>query len=114
MFDANFNKRIFISGNGMQYRAFIHIDKVIAVIEALVTEKISNGIYDLVEHNFSVNEIVEVVRSLYPDMETLFVNQHLQLRELKVQPDERLLPIIKKINISFEDELKNFKKYFSF
>lgn len=114
MFDANFNQRIFISGNGQQYRAFIHIGKVVSVLNHLLIKQFDSGIYDLVEYNFSVNEIVEVMHKLYPDLETLFVNQHLQLRELKVQPDERLMPVIQKNKLSFEEELLNFKQHFSF
>jgi len=43
--------------------------------------------YDLVEHNLSVNEVAEEVKNLFPDLKMLFVNQHMQLRNVRVQAD---------------------------
>lgn len=114
MFEANFLGRISISGDGKQHRSFIHIDKVSNVLNNLVTRDFPSGIYNLSDLNISVLEIVNVLKEIYPQLETIFINQHLSLREIRVKPDERLKVISTFIEKSFKDELIEFKERFSF
>jgi UDP-glucose 4-epimerase len=114
LFDANFIGRIQITGNGEQKRAFIHIDRVVNVLRNLLNTELPSGIYNLVEKNMSINEIANVIQELYPDLEMIFVNQHLMMREMKVKPDERLNHLITIEDISFKEELNSFKEKFSF
>lgn len=113
MFEANFNRRITINGDGNQTRAFIHISKVIDVLSSLITTPVSNKLCDLVEHNLSVNEVADVVKSIYPDLEMLFMNQHMQLRQLKVRPDDKINGRFKTVE-KLESELEAFRNQFSF
>lgn len=114
LFDANFTGRIQITGNGLQLRAFIHIDKVVNVICNLLNNKFSSGIYNLVDKNLSILGVADVIKELYPGLETIFINQHLMMRELKVKPDKRLLPVSTYPAISFKEEMLSFKEKFSF
>jgi UDP-glucose 4-epimerase len=90
LFEAHHKGRISISGSGRQQRPFIHIDGVIGTLTALVHGKPLPGTYDLVDHNGSVLDIVEALRELFPMLEFLFVDQHLDLLSLQVPRDERL------------------------
>jgi UDP-glucose 4-epimerase len=113
MFDANYSSKISIHGDGMQFRSFIHIDKVTEVLSTIIQDSRSLGIKNLTEHNLSVVEIVDVLKALYPELEMVFVNQHLKLKEIRVTPDEQINQLIT-LNKSFKEELINFKSRFTF
>lgn len=114
LFEANFTGRIQITGNGQQKRAFIHVDKVVNILNNLMHYKLSSGIYNLVDKNLSILEISDVIKDIYPALEMIFINQHLTMRELKVKTDERLNSIMTIPDKSFKDELIAFKEKFSF
>ena len=81
----------------------------------LITHKVPSGIYNLVDKNYSILDIVDVIKSLYPKLEFIFINQHLSLRDLKVSPDSRLREYINYDNaIDLNTELYDFKQRFSF
>jgi UDP-glucose 4-epimerase len=114
MFEANFNGRINVSGDGTQHRSFIHIDKVTNVMNNIINNNFPSGTYNLVDLNMSVIEIANIIKELYPGLETIFVNQHLSLREIMVKPDERLSGISTYLKKSIKEELAEFKEKFSF
>lgn len=114
MFEANFFGRVQISGNGMQSRSFIHVDKVVGVLESLLSTELASGTYNLVDKNLSILEIIEVLKEIFPNLETHYINQHLAMRQLKVTPDERLFPLMKKNNKTLLEEFNNFKNRFAF
>lgn len=91
MFDANFKHKITINGNGNQFRSFAHIQYVSKILTQICTgNELEAGIYNVTEHNLSVNDIADLLKEIFPDLEMIFVNQHMQLRGIKVNPDERL------------------------
>jgi UDP-glucose 4-epimerase len=114
MFDANFVSRIQLNGKGSQSRPFIHIDKASEVLANVISSDLESGVYNLIDKNLSIIEISEHINELYPDMEMLFVNQHLTLRELTVDRDTRLDVLIKSKSRSLKEELDEFKEKFSF
>ena len=90
MFEANFTKRLRINGDGDQWRSFIHIDRL------------------------TINAIVDELRSLYPGLEMIFVNQNMKMRSLRVKPDERI-PEVRSLDIkSLAVQMSEFKDQFSF
>lgn len=113
MFEANYSNRITINGNGEQSRAFIHIDKAVHVLKSIIDSPLDQSIYDLVEHNLSVNEVADHVKQRYPELEMLFVNQHMKLRGIRVRPNEE---INRQWGAStdFDTELREFRDRFSF
>lgn len=114
MFEANFTGRISIQGNGEQHRAFIHIDKVTDVLANLLNTPFQEGIYNLVDGNLSVNEIASALKAIYPSLEMIFINQHLTLREVQVNVDERVNSLIKTTDKTILERLSDFKEKFSF
>jgi len=114
-FESNFNNQISIHGNGKQSRAFVHIDIISEVFNKLLDSKIPNGTYNLVERNLSVLDIVDVLKMLNPQLEFIFINQHLNLKSIKVNTDLHLSEYIKIENqSSFEDNIKSMVERFSF
>lgn len=114
-FDANFLKKISIHGNGMQERAFINVDKASRIIsELLVSNDYSSGVYNLVDFNKSVMDIALVFKEIYPDLEMQFINQHLKLRNLRVESKcLQSLPLLNK-PINLKDEIQTIISQFAF
>ncbi len=111
MFESSFKGRIRINGTGLQKRGFISLEKTVDVLKHMIINGFKPGIYDLVEHNFAVMEVVDYIRNeaIYPDIEMIFVNQHLKLRNIEVTPDEDIKPYLT-VKKDFLDELKEFKR----
>ncbi|NQZ77202.1 MAG: SDR family oxidoreductase, partial [Ekhidna sp.] len=90
MFDANFSNRIQINGNGKQSRAFIHVDALCQSLTQVITKNVESGVYNLVDKNLQILDLIDVMKEVYPSLEFLFTNQHMNLRELTVDPESRL------------------------
>ena len=115
MFDANFNNRISIHGNGKQSRSFINVGLLAEVMEQLITKNVPVGTYNVVDKNYSILDIVDALKSLYPLLEFIFINQHLSLRDLKVSPESKLRSYLQYENTrDLKSDLQEFKKRFSF
>jgi len=114
LFDENFHNKINIHGNGEQHRPFVFIDTVTSVLSNLINPDSVAGTFNLVEHNFSINDIVEVLRELYPEMEMIFINNNMKLRELKVDTSEGNLILDRSDVDLLRKRLAAFKKEFSF
>lgn len=113
MFEANFKKRISVKGSGEQYRPFVHIEKASDSLMELSISKLKSGIYNLVEHNLAIGEVVEQLRSIYPELEMIFVDQHMKMRQLMVEGSKELSQFWKS-DSSFSEELGEFKRAFTF
>jgi UDP-glucose 4-epimerase len=87
VFEGNFHKRITINGDGSQLRSFIHIDKLTDALVNTLHTKLEQGTYNLVERSISVIDIVDELKQLLPDLEFIFINQHLKLHQLNVKQD---------------------------
>ena len=115
MFEANFNGRISINGSGKQSRSFIHIDKVVKVLHDLIFSLAPSGIYNVVGKNLSILDLVDVLKEIYPYLEFNFVNQHLTLKDINLNPISELE---KYLEIPHDGDLKedllDFKRKFSF
>lgn len=114
MFEANFKKRLRINGNGEQARSFIHIDELSDQLKKVISADLNPDTYNIVSNTFTINEIVDELKSLYPQLEMVFVNQNMKMRSLKVKPDERISGLRSLNHFSLFEELKEFKKQFSF
>ena len=114
MFDSHFKGRISINGTGLQYRSFIHIDKTVNILSNLVFSDLKQGKYDLVEDNLTIGQIADTLKNIYPNLEMLFINQQLNMRELKVKPN-MLLNSLTDIPVrTLYQVLNDFKKTFTF
>lgn len=112
MFDASFNGRISIYGDGMQRRSFIYIDKITEILIRLIQSELKPGIYNAVDRVMPILEVASFIQELYPDMEMLYINQHMKMRELIVKPDETILSLVKDSNLTFKEELKRIMERF--
>ncbi|MBX2946706.1 MAG: NAD-dependent epimerase/dehydratase [Cyclobacteriaceae bacterium] len=115
VFEANFEKRITIHGNGEQTRTFIHIDLVSQALANVLAVKLKSGTYNLVDRTLSVMDIVDELKQLIPDLEFILINQHMKLNQLMIKSNTE---INKQLGINndrpIKDELKEFLSRLSF
>ncbi len=101
-------KKVTINGNGEQERAFVNVEKVTAFLEKLIFSENWKPVYNLVDHNLSVNDIVYTLKEIVPELEMLYVDQQLSLRQVKVAIDGNVNELLLPSGKSFEDDMKLF------
>jgi len=114
LFDANFSGRISINGNGRQSRPFIHIQNVTEVLNGYLDVAMPVGVYNLVHKNLQILDTVEVLKEIYPNLEFIFVNQHLAMRDIKIAQPEKLFQYIPFFAKDLKTELNDFKNQLAF
>lgn len=114
MFDSNFTNRIQIHGNGKQFRAFIHVTLLVKALIGCILNKVPSGTYNIVDKNLEILDIVDELKEIYPALEFIFVNQHLDLRQMKVDPNSKIRSYVNFENTkSLREELLDFKQRFA-
>ena len=108
IFEAHFEGRVSIQGTGQQQRAFIHVDKLGAALCQLLTADVDSGVYDLAEHNFSINDILLSVKVLYPELETINVNPNMPRRNISLMLPT---PLWQQLNIPDKNLLTEFQEF---
>jgi len=103
----NFN-RVTINGSGEQQRAFVHIERVADFIEKLCFAKNRKKVYNLVDRNLSINDVAYTLKDIMPEMEMLYVDQQLKLREIRVNEDANVKALIGAPADEFQKELEDF------
>lgn len=114
MFEANFQKLIQINGTGEQRRTFIHVDKLASVMDSLICLEVPSGIYNVAEHNKSIQEVIDDIETLYPDLEKLYITKNMAMKQVVAHIPCKIfnhVPLPKK---TFAEELTAFKGSFSF
>lgn len=115
VFEANFNKLVTIQGNGKQSRTFIHIDMVAKALSNLLTADLPSDVYNVVDRNLKVIDILDVLKELIPELEFIFINQHLHLHELNVKVNPLITDTLMIRNDrSLKEDLSDFLAKFSF
>ena len=114
MFQANFQGKITVNGNGDQHRSFIHVDKVDHAIVRAVDGKVTPATYNLVEHNFSINDITTRIQSLYPKLDIIHANYNIRMKDMITALPCKIWEKIPLPGVTFEQELDDFKRHFSF
>lgn len=108
VFNTAFENRIKILGTGEQKRAVIHIDSLTEVLCQIKNAELSSGTYHLAENNYSVLDIADLLKTIVPDLEMLFVNQHLQLRNIEIEIDAEINALIQKDRSDMKKNLEAF------
>jgi UDP-glucose 4-epimerase len=109
LFEANYKRRIAINGSGEQHRSFAHIDRVSIVIASLVSSTLKPGVFNLLDKTLSINSVADALKNIYPDLDLIYVNQMLKLRELKMTMSPELNNLASSIkDSSLEEELNTF------
>lgn len=114
LFQANFLGKITINGSGDQHRSFIHVDKLAEATTKAVDGGVQPGIYNVVEHNFSINEIANKVQAIYPALNIIHANYNIRMKDMITALPCSIWNQVALPSVSFEAELLDFKSHFSF
>ncbi len=114
LFQANFLGKITINGNGDQHRSFIHVDKLAYTTTKAVDGSVIPGIYNVVEHNLSINEIAGKVQALYPGLDIIHANFNIRMKDMITALPCRIYEQVPPSRSTIEEELLGFKSHFSF
>ncbi|MFY0642875.1 MAG: NAD-dependent epimerase/dehydratase [Bacteroidia bacterium] len=114
MFEAHYFGQVNRVGDGNQSRAFLHIDKLCQAIFQMLHNEIPSGNYNLAELNLSVNEVLDKVMSIYPNLDVITLNQDAKLAHLNIALPSEIMKYIQFEERSFIDELKEMNQTFSF
>lgn len=112
MFDAAFTGKIKIFGDGKQKRGFIHINNITKILENIIFTKFNPGVYNAVQRNIDIIDLSMHLKEIFPEMEMLFVNQHLKLRNIEVKKNNDILKLANLKEMDIIDELEIMKKHF--
>jgi len=115
VFEANFSRLVTIQGDGKQSRTFIHVDLLSRALNNMLTADLPPDVYNVVDRNLKVIDILDVLKELIPDLEFIFINQHLHLHELNVKVNPLITDTLGIRNgRTFHEEIKEFLSKFSF
>lgn len=89
-FETNFYNKISIQGSGRQKRAFVHVNDLVKDLAALRNGEVPTDIYNLFGKNLSVLDLVNTFKELRPSLEFLFIDQHLELRNIEVDTNLKI------------------------
>ena len=70
---AHFEGRLSIEGDGSQMRSFIHIDSAAQRTAALLDSAVPSGVYNLIGFNMPIIGVAEALQNIYPSLERIFV-----------------------------------------
>ncbi len=105
VFDSIFKNKIKILGDGKQKRSFIHVDKVACVLKNIISSNLKSSTYNLVDSSYSILDLAYILKEISPELEMLFINQHLELRNLEILPEAKIKNLCNVKNTNIKDDL---------
>lgn len=113
-FDANFRRRITINGNGEQFRSFISVERSASILANLISSDLPPSCYNLVDQSQTINEVADIMSDVFEGLERIYINQDLQLNQLRVKPNSELNALSKVALVELPEYLQEFRNHFSF
>jgi UDP-glucose 4-epimerase len=113
VFDAHFTNRVAIHGDPGHTSTHISLYRLVEVMARMIKLDMPSGAYNLSHRTLSTQDLVAALRELYPELETIYVDQHIPLHDLVMTCDERLQPLLPGDGTMVEDLVK-FRELFTF
>jgi UDP-glucose 4-epimerase len=113
MYEAQFEGRVRINGDGSQFRGFISVVELSDIITSLVQNpNYNSGIHLAVTKSLSMNDVLDVLLKIYPDTEFIHSNENMRMKSIKVTVPSSIVKDLNVENTDLEQELINFKQLF--
>lgn len=113
VFDAHFTRRVAIHGNPDHTMTHISVYRLVEVLARMIKRDMDSDVYNLSHRKMSSLELADNLKELYPELETIFVDQHIPLHDLVMDCDERLTALLPGDGTLVEDLVK-FRELFTF
>jgi UDP-glucose 4-epimerase len=114
MFESHYLNKVKIYGSGKQRRSFYEVGRLAQKLAEFVEGHHHSGTYNVVENTWSINEIVDELRNLYPELEMVFVNQNTPMRSMSVASDQTLINPDEITSDQLQSDLTSFKDAMTF
>lgn len=114
MFEGHFFNTVNKISDGEQSRAFIHIEKLAHVLAETLFGKVPEGVYNIAEHNFSINQLLDHFYELFPNMDVITVDQDAKLEHINMALPGKISEFVTLAEKAFSKELQEMKDAFSF
>ena len=112
IFDAHFSGRIAIHGNPGHTMTYIEVGRVARQLVKVLEGGVMSGTYNLSHRSLSGRDIEGVLRDVYPRLETIYIDQHMQLESLEMRCDDVFS--WEDDDTEFMDDVLKFKTEFTF
>ena len=113
IFDAHFTNRIAIHGSPEHSQTHISVYRLVEVMARMVKREMDSDVYNLSHRKMSSLDMLDALKELYPDLETIFVDQHIPLHDLTIECDDRLKALVPG-DTTMEEDLVKFRELFTF
>ena len=113
VFDAHFTRRVAIHGDPGHTMTHISLYHLVEVLAQMVKRDMDSDVYNLSQRAMATGELLESLKALYPDLETIFVDQHIPLKDLTIACDQRL-SALRPGGGTMVDDLVKFRELFTF
>ena len=113
VFDAHFTRRVAIHGDPGHTMTHISLYHLVEVLARMVKQDMDSDVYNLSQRAMATGELLEALKALYPDLETIFVDQHIPLKDLTIACDQRL-SALQTDGGTMLDDLVKFRELFTF
>lgn len=113
MYEAHFEEKVLINGDGSQHRGFISVADISSLLVGLVKQPTyKSGIHLAVTKSMSINDVLETIMRLYPNIEFINRNENMRMKSIQVKTPSKILADFDIETIELEEELVEFKKSF--
>jgi len=113
VFDAHFTNRVAVHGDPSHSLSHISVYRLVEVLARMIKRDMDSDVYNLSHRDFSSMDLVDSLKELYPELETIFVDQHIPLYDLTMRCDARLQEMLPGGSTMAEDLIK-FRELFTF
>lgn len=113
IFDAHFSNRIAIHGDPNHALSYISLFRTVEVLAQVAMNEMASDVYNLSHRTLSSMDVVDALKEFYPELETIFVDQHIPMKSLTMTCDERLQPMLP-LETSMVQDVAKFRELFTF
>jgi UDP-glucose 4-epimerase len=113
MFDAHFANRISVHGDPDHLLSYISLYRTVEILAQVALNEMESDVYNLSHRTLSSMDMVEALKEFYPDLETIFVDQHIPMKNLTMSNDDRLQQMLP-LETSMVQDIAKFRELFTF
>jgi len=113
MFDAHFANRISVHGDPDHLLSYISLYRTVEILAQVALNEMESDVYNLSHRTLSSMDMVEALKEFYPDLETIFVDQHIPMKNLTMANDDRLQQMLP-LETSMVQDIAKFRELFTF
>ncbi|MFT7286488.1 MAG: UDP-glucose 4-epimerase [Halieaceae bacterium] len=113
IFDAHFTNRVAIHGDPEHTMTHISVYRLAEVLVRMIKRDMPSSVYNLSHRTMSTIDLLDALKEIYPDLETIFVDQHIPLHNLTMACDPSIREMLLG-DMSMTEDLVKFRELFTF